>query len=138
MSLFNIYKIIVNCKDSNDYWDDVTLKNASNVLLNFNEEDWLALLKEWNMQSSLWQEGCAKSLSQIKTEYSIKILCEMLSSNNDDLVTIAVNSLSDFSASYLKSTLNLAQFSQINLLAQRKDLIGISLSKIVQEISQVK
>jgi predicted HicB family RNase H-like nuclease len=138
MSLFNIYKIIINCKDEGDYWDDVTLNNASSVLANFQEEDWIALLKEWNMQSSLWQESCAETLSKVEIEYSVKLLCEMLNSDNENLATIAADSLSHFSTTYLKSTLNLEQFAQINLLAQRNDMIGISLAQIVKEISASK
>lgn len=137
MSLFNIYKIIVNCKDSNNYWDDVVINNASNVLFNFKEEDWLMLSKEWINQSSFWQEVCAETLGKVETKHSIGILYAMLNSDNENLMLVAVGSLASFSADYLKSTLNLAQFSQINFLAKNNNKIGLLLSNIVQEISRV-
>ena len=69
-----------------NYWYDSAYEDAMEMMENFTEEDWQKLLKDIETKSNLWKERLAYILSDKTNPYQIKVIRELLKTDNDELL----------------------------------------------------
>lgn len=76
-----------------DYWYDEGVVIASTLLANFDDYAWNELAEKCSLRPVNWQIRCAEVLDLVTHPVSTMVLVKFLSSENDDVVVAAADSL---------------------------------------------
>ena len=86
-----------------NYWFDSAYEDAVAMLEQFSDEDWKELFKEINNRSDLWKERLIYCFEDKNNQYQIRLLEEMLNTENDALFIKVIDALRvDFDMEMLK------------------------------------
>jgi hypothetical protein len=80
---------------STDTWEDNASLYAIELMQKLTPDDWDALESYWRGRAPQWQYYCASVMTWGDPNRSIPILIEMIQSADDELTTIAADSLRD-------------------------------------------
>ncbi len=87
--MFEKYDQYLSSEFSDDYWSDIGISHAIDLLINFNEQDWMTLKDSCHQRQPAWCVRCAETLGDNNTAYTLEILIKLLAKSDGD-VTIAV------------------------------------------------
>lgn len=76
-----------------DYWYDEGIVIASDILANFNEQDWNDLKDRYNLNDHQWMIRCAEVLDSASHPVSSEILIKFLTSKDENIIVAAADSL---------------------------------------------
>lgn len=131
--MYEEFESYLNFDFSSDYWSDVGLDIACEMLNKFSKNDWTSLSNNWTKQIAIWKERCAETLDSGQTDDGLALLLAMIYDSNVDVVIAAVDSL----RSWPKNSIHLTDLDieQLKGAQGRASSIGkIMLSKFLDAI----
>ncbi|MCM1057129.1 MAG: hypothetical protein NC517_05920 [Firmicutes bacterium] len=81
-----------------DYWYDEGAEIAENMLCEFKEEDWKILLKIVPERKIQWQKRVAYCMHDKSDQNQLKVLLNLVETDDDELLEIVVDSLRGFTS----------------------------------------
>jgi len=87
------YCIYLDGDFSDDFWSDVGIPEAGEMLFSFDYSDWRKFLHHLDDKSLGWQLRCAETLGDVENAVVLEILLRMMSSSNHDVAVVAADSL---------------------------------------------
>ncbi|MGX5726975.1 hypothetical protein ACWKWZ_18215 [Metapseudomonas otitidis] len=80
-------------RDPGDYWYDCAVLEASDILRNFEESDWVLLLDELERKDIFWKKRLVECLGDLNVEYEIEVILSVINTDDEDLLVSCVDSL---------------------------------------------
>lgn len=78
---------------SPDYWADIALDQAIEILDKFEDEDWRVLLELSSTRPNLWLKRCAEALGGDDSAKAFILLLQLCKHPDSNIVTAALDSL---------------------------------------------
>lgn len=78
---------------SEDYWYDIGIDEAQNLLVRFLQEDWSLLRKLIKNKSVEWQKKVIYSFDGENAEQEIRVILEVINTDDSELFEMCVDSL---------------------------------------------
>ena len=72
-----------------DYWSDVGISDAINILEKFSKEDWSALFEAAKVRPPIWLRSCSETLAEVSDSAHAYELLLLLVQNEDPEVAFA-------------------------------------------------
>lgn len=88
---------------SPDFWYDVASEEASQILLEFTTQDWDELLKNIDFQPLEFKRKLVYCLGDGEDKNQLRVILELISSDDDELFTNCVDSLRSFRVDQIKT-----------------------------------
>ena len=88
-------------KISSDYWYNSACEDAMEMVEQFNEEDWMELFSHINERSDLWKERLVWCLDNENDPHQIKLLAELIHTDNDKLFLSVADTMRSFDVRFL-------------------------------------
>lgn len=85
--------------EENDFWYDIGVIKATDILSKFSQKDWDVLLVEINSKSLSWKRKFAYCLEDNRNINELSALLLMVNTNDNELFEICVDSLRGFTNS---------------------------------------
>lgn len=87
-------KYLDGVKEFDNYWSDVGLSEAVEILERFSDSDWKIIDEKIHSKSKIWLVSCAETLGDdVGGENSFKLLIKLLSSESDEVKIAALDSI---------------------------------------------
>lgn len=87
---------ITGCQNTVDYWYDDGFIIASDMLAKFSQKDWDDLSSHVLTKPLAWQQRLAYCMDSSCNEHELKILLSMLSTEDEELFVICVDTLRSY------------------------------------------
>lgn len=78
---------------SEDYWYDIGVDEAKNILVKFSQQDWSLLRKLIKNKSVEWQKKVIYSFEGENAEQEIRIIFDVINIDNNELFDMCIDSL---------------------------------------------
>lgn len=78
---------------SEDYWYDIGIDEAQNLLVRFLQEDWSLLRKLIKNKSVEWQKKVIYSFDGENAEQEIRVIFEVINTDDSELFEMCIDSL---------------------------------------------
>jgi hypothetical protein len=124
---FNTY--ISEFTEENDFWYDVGAIRATEILSRFIQQDWDKLLLEINKKSLHWKKKLAYCLESNHNANGLSALLFLVTTDDDELIEICVDSLRGFSESDIKASI-LVSKELLNHINESMKSAGVVTKKI--------
>lgn len=76
-----------------DYWSDVAVVSASDVLDDFSDADWVSLLLSVKNKSDFWVLRMCESMGGVAEKRALYVLLEVVSRENEEVRCAALDSI---------------------------------------------
>ncbi len=76
-----------------DYWYDCAILESTEILKQFDNNDWDLLLKQLNSKPVFWQKRLVECLDDLHNPYELEIILDLINTDDDDLFITCVDSL---------------------------------------------
>lgn len=80
---------------SDDYWYDVGVVYASQLIGDFNKEDWLELLQHIYEKDNMWKKRFVYCLGNQKSEEEVEVILRIIDTEDEELFVMCVDALKD-------------------------------------------
>ncbi|GKW05198.1 hypothetical protein PEC301877_40110 [Pectobacterium carotovorum subsp. carotovorum] len=87
--------------DSEDYWYDCAIVDSIEMLNQFSDDDWQLLIRELENKPVLWQKRLVECLGGGHNSYEIKIILELINTEDEDLFIACIDTLRSLNLSDL-------------------------------------
>lgn len=117
---------------SEDFWYDVGVISASEMLSKFTDEDWENLLNELPKQSLAWKRKVVYCIDNNNNPYELKCLLALANTEDEELFEMSVDSLREF---INEKNLNLIKEEKILVDKVEKlvETAGVATKRILDE-----
>lgn len=79
--------------EPSDYWYDCAILESTEILKQFDDNDWDLLLKQLEFKSLFWQKRLVECLGDLHNSYELEIILDLINTSDDDLFITCVDSL---------------------------------------------
>lgn len=76
-----------------DYWSDVAIVEASDMLDDFSEDDWSILLSSVRDKSEYWVLRMCESMGDVAEERALYVLLEVMSRESEEVTCAALDAI---------------------------------------------
>lgn len=116
-SAFELFiKDFVDKNASEDFWYDCAILDGIEMLKQFTEKDWQLLLENLHSKSILWKQRLIECLGDINNLYEVKVISEVISTEDHDLFISCVDSLRSLNLSELNIVIKEELLAKLNLI----------------------
>ena len=77
--------------ESGDYWYDCAILEATEILKEFNNNDWELLLTQLKLKPIFWQKRLVECLGDLHNSHELEVLLNIINTNNEDLFISCVD-----------------------------------------------
>lgn len=105
--------------DSEDYWYDCAIADSIEMLNNFSDDDWQLLIRELENKSVLWQKRLVECLGGFHNSYELKIILELINTENEDLFIACIDTLRSLNLSNLSLEAKEQLLTKVKLLMMK-------------------
>ncbi len=119
--MFAEYDECLSLDCSIDFWSDVGICDAWEILSKFSDEDWNTLSHRWRENSNEWKVRCAETIDSHSSQLVIEILLGMLEDEDSDVVIAAADALRSLTHAELR--IPPATLDRIVLLRDRSGIV---------------
>jgi len=115
-----------------DYWYDEGFVIAQGMLEKFSEENWNELLKNLNNKTVEWKKRLAYCLHDENSLWQLKVLIELLDTEDEELFELSVDSMRTFINANTKSEI-LQKSTIITRIKERLPSVGKPIKIILED-----
>lgn len=101
---------------SEDYWYDDALFICEEILGGFSKYDWEVLLKSMSNETNEWKKRLVECLGDIHNSYELKVILELINTDNEELMIACIDSLRSVDLSKLDKSIKKQLQGKINKL----------------------
>lgn len=120
--MYNKFDVCVSdfSKESepSDYWYDCAILEATEILKEFNNNDWELLLTQLKLKPIFWQKRLVECLGDLHNSHELEVLLNIINTNNEDLFISCIDTLRLLNLSNLDNSKKEQLLSKIDILLQ--------------------
>ncbi|UXM94117.1 hypothetical protein N5853_08295 [Bartonella sp. HY329] len=89
----DLITIFSNTRWASDYWSDVVVVEAEEILSQFSENDWEVLQKNLSLKPLFWQQRLVECLGYQQNSHELQVILQLLVGTDDDLSIACIDAL---------------------------------------------
>lgn len=117
---------------NDDYWYDEGCLIAHEMMLKFDNADWLQLQNEMLMKDADWQEKLAYSIEEDCGKEGLMVLLKLLESTDDDVLVTSIDALRSFQIEKYRKIIS-TQPNIVEIVRRLHDKAGLPVKRILED-----
>lgn len=117
---------------NDDYWYDEGFLIAHEMMLEFDNADWLQLQNEVSMKDADWQEKLAYSIDEDCGKEGLIVLLKLLESTDDEVLVTSIDALRSFQIEKYRTIISI-QPKIVDIATRLHDKAGLPVKRILED-----
>ncbi|MEN4976596.1 hypothetical protein ABEI05_00545 [Erwinia billingiae] len=123
LDMYNKFEVCIfdfsHEREPGDYWYDCAVVEATEILKQFNDDDWEMLLKQLKYKSLFWQKRLVECLGDLHNTYELEVILNLINIEDEDLFVTCIDSLRFLNLSLLSKSKREQFLSQVKPLSEK-------------------
>lgn len=123
LDMYNKFEVCIfdfsHESEPGDYWYDCAIVEATEILKEFNDDDWEVLLKRLELKSLFWKKRLVECLGDLHNPYELEVILHLINIDDEDLFVTCIDSLRFLNLSVLSKSKKEKFLSHVKPLSEK-------------------